>query len=39
MAVGPSVLVRVKEISVREVSIADTFCTIMSMLISVAATA
>ena len=35
MAVGPSVLGKVKEISVREVSTADTFCTIMSMLISV----
>src|SRR5215204_1724673 len=39
MAARPSVLGKVKEMSVREVADADTFCTIMSMLISVAATA
>ena len=39
MAARPSVLGNVKEMSVREVADADTFCTIMSMLISVAATA
>ncbi len=34
MALRPSALGRVKEMSVRPVEAADTFCTIMSMLIS-----
>ena len=39
IAVGPSVFGSVKEMSVRPVAAADTFCTIMSMLISASATA
>ena len=39
MRVGPSVLGRVKEMSVRPVDGAEMFCTIMSMLISASATA
>ena len=39
MPAGPSVLGSVKEMSVRAVAATDTFCTIMSMLISASATA
>ena len=39
MAADPSVFGRVKEMSVIELATADSFCTIMSMLMSVAATA